>query len=498
MTYISPAKIAAFYRLVGGNYDALFLESPLHSIAFIYKSLGCYHSLQPSEDPFQAPSIPALTPEGFVRWQTVQLLLGPEEHVPYLQEAVKRFELARPAGGDLFPKTLPAECLPRRPDAEMCRWHEVVSEKLRLESEGKTTGQSLPHRPRGVGSDPLAEAPVDRRAASEAAAAAYARHGPANPGPVRDGSTASGAPQVRTQFRNLNFSSTYSPHTKPPDFGVEGPSPTSGRNGGPPYPKLHPFRHIPSRHSRSNISSTSSSSSSSHGRGRSPSPPRRSRHRTPHRNSSPVRSAHRSTSGQRQSRSPGHLTRPTEHYIRRHSSQGPYSSRAPADGRGRSSTHTSPHAPHGLSPHFFYAQPGSSSRPGSQAGPPTPESTLCSRGPLPAQTSQSHPLQQVRSAPIPQEPFPQSGYRYSIAGYGPQLMAGVGGAGPRPSREPALPEKAKSRSNSRTRYSVDAPLDERAEGWRWRPDVSGERPRDGDKLAAGRRRGDRAESVGRR
>lgn len=81
------------------------------------------------------PSIPTLTPQGFVRWQTIQLLLLPEEHVPCLQAAVKRFEITNPGDGAPFPKILPKEALPNKPDLEMIQWHESVAEKLQLEAQ---------------------------------------------------------------------------------------------------------------------------------------------------------------------------------------------------------------------------------------------------------------------------------------------------------------------------------------------------------------------------
>lgn len=134
-TCLTPIKLAAFYRLVGGDYDTLFLETPNTSLSFIYQSLGCYHTLQPDMDPFMPPSVPALTPQGFVRWQTVQLLLLPDEHVPFLQAAVKRFDITNPGDGVPFPKILPREALPNEPDLEMIQWHENVAEKLRLEAQ---------------------------------------------------------------------------------------------------------------------------------------------------------------------------------------------------------------------------------------------------------------------------------------------------------------------------------------------------------------------------
>ncbi|KAI9872270.1 MAG: hypothetical protein M1830_001844 [Pleopsidium flavum] len=134
---LTPDKLAAFYRLVGGNYDPLFLETPHATLSFIYQSLGCFHTLQPTTDPFASPSLPALTPQGFVRWQTIQLLLGPEEHVPFLQQALKRFEIINPAVGDVFPKVLPREAFPLVPDEEMTRWHEGVCKMLKQEADSE-------------------------------------------------------------------------------------------------------------------------------------------------------------------------------------------------------------------------------------------------------------------------------------------------------------------------------------------------------------------------
>lgn len=149
---LTPAKLAHFYRLVGGDYDSLFLDTSEASLSFIYQSLGCFHTLQPESNPYNAPSTPALTPQGFVRWQTVQLLLEPEEHVPFLQNAVKRFEITNPVDGGLFPSILPKEALPNQPDPNMLEWHQSVSEKLMLEAQASAI-RNLPPRPQMALSD---------------------------------------------------------------------------------------------------------------------------------------------------------------------------------------------------------------------------------------------------------------------------------------------------------------------------------------------------------
>ena len=132
---LTPVKLAAFYRLVGGDCDSFFLDSSQAFLSFVYQRLGCYHTFQPEIDPYTPPTIPALTAAGFVRWQTFQLLLEPERHVPFLQEAVKRFDLTNPADGSSFPGVLPHESLPCQPDMETVAWYENVLEKLRLEAQ---------------------------------------------------------------------------------------------------------------------------------------------------------------------------------------------------------------------------------------------------------------------------------------------------------------------------------------------------------------------------
>ncbi|KAL8672490.1 MAG: hypothetical protein Q9168_003061 [Polycauliona sp. 1 TL-2023] len=126
--------LAAFYRLVGGDYDPLFLETPKPSLSFIYQSMGCFHTLQPEKDPYLAPDIPTLTIQGFIRFQTIQLLLEPDLHASFLQNAVKRLDLVNPADGLPFPDRLPRHALPSRPDPEVVTWHGGVAENLRLES----------------------------------------------------------------------------------------------------------------------------------------------------------------------------------------------------------------------------------------------------------------------------------------------------------------------------------------------------------------------------
>jgi len=136
---LTPNQLAHFYRELHGNYDQLFLGTPNESIAFIYKSLGCLHSLQPQSfahsTAFTDPTVPALKTEGWIMWQTIQLLLGPDEHATFITEAVQKWDVKDPATGEVFPKLLPRQCFPSKPDKHMVAWYEGVSERLRREAE---------------------------------------------------------------------------------------------------------------------------------------------------------------------------------------------------------------------------------------------------------------------------------------------------------------------------------------------------------------------------
>ncbi|KAI4264410.1 MAG: hypothetical protein L6R42_000468 [Xanthoria sp. 1 TBL-2021] len=157
---LTPTKLAAFYRLVGGDYDPLFLETPKASLSFIYQSMGCFHTLQPEKDPYLAPNVPTLTIQGFIRFQTIQLLLEPDLHASFLQNAVKRLDLVNPADGLPFPNRLPRDALPSRPDPEVVTWHGGVAENLRIGLNPAET-RGLPSRRLAQISDTATESSTD-------------------------------------------------------------------------------------------------------------------------------------------------------------------------------------------------------------------------------------------------------------------------------------------------------------------------------------------------
>ncbi|KAI4867628.1 hypothetical protein F4820DRAFT_191366 [Hypoxylon rubiginosum] len=146
---LSPKKLAAFYHAVGGDYDSLFITCPYKSISYIWQALGVQHTLQPTDNPFELPCIPALTLKGWVRWETIQLLLEPQEHVPFIQYAVRNWALVHPDTGRPFPADLPKEAFPADCDPEIDAWHKECARKLRDEATPKEE-----HPPRRPASDP--------------------------------------------------------------------------------------------------------------------------------------------------------------------------------------------------------------------------------------------------------------------------------------------------------------------------------------------------------
>ncbi|KAL7791294.1 hypothetical protein V8C37DRAFT_382610 [Trichoderma ceciliae] len=156
-THLTPKKIAAFYKAVGGDYDSLFLETPHSTISYMWQVTGCQHSLQPTESDYAAPSIPALTPRGFSRWESVEILLGPEEHVPFIRYAVKHWALRHPETGQDFPPDLPASVFPAQPDLLVDRWHKQCADQMRDDACKEEEEASVP----SSGSAPKPEPPPE-------------------------------------------------------------------------------------------------------------------------------------------------------------------------------------------------------------------------------------------------------------------------------------------------------------------------------------------------
>ncbi|TVY94117.1 hypothetical protein LAWI1_G000505 [Lachnellula willkommii] len=118
----------------------------------IPSKLASFYKAPTSHD-FDPPSIPALTTRGFVRWQSIEILLGPEEHVPFIQTAVREWAIKNPDTGETFPVELPKEAFPLKCDADIEKWHSACAARLRQratpdDDDDKSVRPELPPRPR--------------------------------------------------------------------------------------------------------------------------------------------------------------------------------------------------------------------------------------------------------------------------------------------------------------------------------------------------------------
>ncbi|KAL2125293.1 hypothetical protein VTJ04DRAFT_1658 [Mycothermus thermophilus] len=144
--YLTPSKLAAFYKGGGYDWDSFFVEMPHPAISTIYQGLGCQHLLLPSGDDFAPPTIPALTTKGFVRWQTIQTLLEPAVQVPVLQHTVANAALKDPDTGVPFPIDLPKESFPSQPDDDTNRWYEEMAERARRKADEEAAAEASKER----------------------------------------------------------------------------------------------------------------------------------------------------------------------------------------------------------------------------------------------------------------------------------------------------------------------------------------------------------------
>ena len=128
--------------------------------------MWCLHSLQPT-NPYTTPSIPCLKPSGFLRWQTIQLLLDPGEHAPFLQRAVSLYEVPKP-DGSVFPKLIPPEVFPSKPDKETENWWKIVTNSMGQNNHTRRLESSPYHTPHENGNRNEYFDPTGRLSASAA------------------------------------------------------------------------------------------------------------------------------------------------------------------------------------------------------------------------------------------------------------------------------------------------------------------------------------------
>lgn len=71
-------------------------------------------------------------------------MLGPAEHVPFIQNALQVFDVRDPDTDVPFPKYIPSSAFPSVPDPVMTKWHTDVSDRLRRDAREASTGNARP------------------------------------------------------------------------------------------------------------------------------------------------------------------------------------------------------------------------------------------------------------------------------------------------------------------------------------------------------------------
>lgn len=83
-----------------------------------------------------------------MNWQSIEILLGPEEHVPFMQFAVRNFVILHPETGERFPPELTIDAFPLVPDPVIVKWHSDCAERLRRRATPVDDRPDLPPRPK--------------------------------------------------------------------------------------------------------------------------------------------------------------------------------------------------------------------------------------------------------------------------------------------------------------------------------------------------------------
>ncbi|KAK6338346.1 hypothetical protein TWF730_002409 [Orbilia blumenaviensis] len=129
---ITPPKMLGFYakfRVPGGerlSWENFFLGRPVKELSDVYQALNCHHHLVPPKDSASVPpTVPSLTPQGFERWMTIQILSDPDQEAKRLITVLKQCPIQNPFEKDpmfrRFPKTLSRESFPKYPDGDTRR-----------------------------------------------------------------------------------------------------------------------------------------------------------------------------------------------------------------------------------------------------------------------------------------------------------------------------------------------------------------------------------------
>ncbi|KAL2759406.1 hypothetical protein ACRALDRAFT_2050028 [Sodiomyces alcalophilus JCM 7366] len=160
---VTPDKMNDLYTKYGLENDAFCIKDafkPLKNnsfnhIEFLYRDLDCpYHLVQST--PKSRPSVPGLTPAGFAKWLTANILAYPDQEARRLNRLLADFGPLAIAGSDgvqeRLPKTLPRHAFPASHDKKTRR---ILVEAL-MDCLDDHAASSQPRSPLSSSSRPLA------------------------------------------------------------------------------------------------------------------------------------------------------------------------------------------------------------------------------------------------------------------------------------------------------------------------------------------------------
>ena len=98
------------------------------SISRLYRKLECEHHLVQA-DSVERPDIPALTPAGFERWMTFEILTDPDGAYQRLSQSIKDLPIFNPDNARIdLSKIIQRENFPTEPDTKI---HLILESAIR-------------------------------------------------------------------------------------------------------------------------------------------------------------------------------------------------------------------------------------------------------------------------------------------------------------------------------------------------------------------------------
>lgn len=202
---ITPEKMAAFYshhRLEKEKFPfvALFKSKSKDfnaALSSLYEDLGCQYFLVPA-DTRSRPSIPGLTPHGFMHWLVTMIQAYPDEEAKRLDRVVSALPIEADSLLDGKPERLPKQIsrylLPKEPLRKFKRLVDEAIHEFKEDIEGSSTSRSKVSSSSSAGKTApiIVTAVSDKRSSVTASSSANSRYVPDSAGKEARGDESGG------------------------------------------------------------------------------------------------------------------------------------------------------------------------------------------------------------------------------------------------------------------------------------------------------------------